>query len=689
MRRSFSHRLFAHRLMTRGLFAVLAALSAAFGSLAMTQDHGIDSIASADDSRPHIVDSLAADETYLTIYPDNIGLVTEVHRLDLPQGRSTLRFLGVSDQIIAQSVILKGFLGVTIERNFDQKLLNKANLVNSAIGQSITLIRVNPATGGVREERARIISAGEKGRGGVVIDIGGSLEALECSGLNEVLGFDGLPDGLTPDPVLSIDVESEAGGPSELIISYLTEGLSWEADYRLDVDKTHSEGALLAWLTLSNETSKSFKNVPTAIIAGTLNRDQNAGGLGNYSGRNFSANCWPQGNTKRGISQKINFDQIRLDRNRALKHFPDTEEARSVGLFGFDEFVVTASRIARATREDVGDYKLYRTPAPVTVASHQTKQVAFIGEDGLDVKRVFVFDHPFETPINPINADVEYRLDNSREGSLGQPLPRGNFRVMTTRDNGRLAYLGEDEIENLPVDVPVKPVITQSVSVLMQPSIEVVATGRGGNALHISGQVFNGTDQQVTAEVKLDDFGIRAADLGQSSHLPDPDEAVPTFPMRVPPGENTEFEVSLPINISHQFNIRNVFYSQKIKDFETETGEVKFGLKGGGFSRWALNAVSDVHMISDVKMDSDIVSFKKAKHEDGSMTITGRARHVIENTARETAHVELISTTNHTLDGFEITDASQAPDSLDPLVWEIELGPRERLTLEYSYSYKT
>jgi len=40
-----------------------------------------------------------------------------------------------------------------------------------------------------------------------------------------------------------------------------------------------------------------------------------------------------------------------------------------------------------------------------------------------------------------MGATVEYRVDNSKEGNLAQPLPTGNFRVFTNRANGVPAYL--------------------------------------------------------------------------------------------------------------------------------------------------------------------------------------------------------------------------------------------------------
>ena len=46
-----------------------------------------------------------------------------------------------------------------------------------------------------------------------------------------------IPEGLNNKPELSIDVDTTTSGPRELVISYLADGFSWAADYRLGYDQ--------------------------------------------------------------------------------------------------------------------------------------------------------------------------------------------------------------------------------------------------------------------------------------------------------------------------------------------------------------------------------------------------------------------------------------------------------------------
>ena len=473
-----------------------------------------------------VVDSPEAAQTSLTIYPDNLAMVTEVRRVSLPKGPATIRFLGVSDQIIPQSAVLQEFEGLNLERNFDTDVISKGSLMEKAVGETITIRRVNPATGDVTDVAAKLLAAPLQNLSaqsrrwtrqqrvqGAVFEVAVRVEALECSGLAEAVLYSQLPEGLNPSPVLSLIVESEEAGETEVTISYLTRGLGWEADYRMDMPPGSREGSLLGWLTLTNGTSKNFEKVPTAIVAGTLNRAQD-----DYKPaltRVFTPNCWSKGSTKTGIAVAR---QMMASRNRSAK-FGDIQYSIAPApvmesMMAEDEIVVTGSRIA--TREDLGDYKLYRTPEPVTVAPMQTKQIAFLSVPNVEADRVFAFSFSQRPESGLMGAHVEYRVDNSQEGNLAQPLPKGNFRVFTNRANGVPAFLGEDGVDNLAVDLPADIEVSRSASVQMQSRIEGVTTGQGDevrHALHMTADMFNATPETVDTEIEIRDLYRRNAVL--------------------------------------------------------------------------------------------------------------------------------------------------------------------------------
>jgi len=71
------------------------------------------------------------------------------------------------------------------------------------------------------------------------------------------------------------------------------------------------------------------------------------------------------------------------------------------------------------------------------------------------------------------------RLTASLLSVFPRLLPKGNFRVFTNRENGVPAYLGEDRVDNLAVDLPADIKVSNSIAVQMQSRIEGVTTGQG------------------------------------------------------------------------------------------------------------------------------------------------------------------------------------------------------------------
>lgn len=448
--------------------------------------------ASAQDLRRIV--SGEASSTALTIYPKNLALITETRMIDLPVGKSTIVFEGVNDRMIPASVLLREFSGLTIERNFDAALLGKANLFKRSVGETVTLTRTDKSSGIVRQVRAKIVSAG----GGVVFDIGGKLETFQCSGLSETTGFENLPEGLNGRPELSIDVNTTNAGPRELVISYLADGFSWAADYRLDL--TGEENAkFLAWLTFKNESAQTFKDVQPSVVAGRLQVEaetKSKDGLKQLAisqrggttrqvtrrvRRRLVSNCWPYGSTlsaqhsnagrrREGFAGYETVTETVVVQNASAK-IGENFEQRMVGLSDY----AGGAPPPPPEEEDLSEYKLYRIPEPITVASYQTKQIRFIDNPDVKYKSVYTFEKSWNSLLNPEAwleaAILETRLDNSKDGNLAKALPSGNYRVMGRTDAGRATILGVDYIENRAVDLPVKIKTNLSHNVQMQTSV--------------------------------------------------------------------------------------------------------------------------------------------------------------------------------------------------------------------------
>lgn len=453
--------------------------------------------------------SKKADQTALTIYPDNLALITESRTVNLPKGKSTLVFAGVSERMIPASVLLRAFSGFTLERNFDYKQLDKANLFAKSVGQYVTVTRTDPHSGKVIRERAKIVSAAQ----GVILEFDNHYEAFQCSGLSEGIRFDRLPEGLRGVPELSIDVSAPKAGPQTVVISYLTDKFGWEADYRMDITEQRQKAHLLGWLTLENGTSKSFKNAPLAIIAGTLNRGRETRAP-EFSSKNLFANCWPIGSSKRGISAYVNDGkEMRSDLARLGFSYAVPSPMMQEKVNAYDEVVVTAAKRREVKQEDLGDYKLYRINEPVNVAAYQTKQIRFVKAKAGDYEKIYNFDiwlsgiDADEFSVQP--ARIEYRLNNDKDGEIAKALPKGTMRVFGRDKNGHRLVIGETEVKNTPVGNPMKIYLDKGQ--LVQVKTRTTAFSETYNSrldanktiINMEHVVSNASDQDIVIEMRI------------------------------------------------------------------------------------------------------------------------------------------------------------------------------------------
>ncbi|HWH17653.1 MAG TPA: hypothetical protein VNT77_04860, partial [Allosphingosinicella sp.] len=112
-----------------------------------------------------------------------------------------------------------------------------------------------------------------------------------------------------------------------------------------------------------------------------------------------------------------------------------------------ESIVVTGSRIHRAAQEELGDLKLYRIPARVTVASNSQKQVAMLEQEGVRVRTVYRarFHPSAEWETEPARRVLVSR-NRTAEG-LGLPLPAGRL-VLFGAGRERPILLGEGFVED-------------------------------------------------------------------------------------------------------------------------------------------------------------------------------------------------------------------------------------------------
>jgi hypothetical protein len=343
--------------------------------------------------------SNAQGDVSVTIYNNNLALVQDIRTLNLPNGRTKQEFPDVSAQIQAQTVTLGGSDIGIVEQNFDYDLLSPDKLMEKAVGQTVTIVRTNPATGKEVTEQAKVLAA----NGGIVLQIGNRIEVLRDDGLPVRVIFDKVPDNLRARPTLSVTLESARAGARPISLSYLTPGLGWNADYVALFDEKVGKIDVQGWVTLRNNTGTTFSNAKTLLVAGSPNQ-----GGGNSYGRGG----WEP---------------------------PQPATIRRAGT-------------ETANRERLGDYYLYPIAERTTIANAQTKQVSFLDVVGAPARKAYEYRVGWlQTIEEPQSFATVLKFSSSAKGGLGDALPAGTIRVYMRDARGQPQFIGENSIGHTPM----------------------------------------------------------------------------------------------------------------------------------------------------------------------------------------------------------------------------------------------
>lgn len=344
----------------------------------------------------------------LTIYNSNLALIRDVRQLTLVQGASTLRFADVAALVNPATVHFRSLTEpaalAVLEQNYEYDLLDPERLLRKYVGREVTIVRDRQEGGTTRAEEMKALLLAYNN--GPVWKIGNEI----VTGLRaDQYRFPELPDNLFSHPTLVWMLENAGARGHRVEASYLSGGLSWNADYVLTVGRDDKAADLAGWVTLKNESGTSYRNAKLQFIAGEVNRvAENRGGL----------------------------DSV-MERKMAM-----------------------AAGAPAMQQEAFSEYHLYTLQRRTSVNNNETKQVALLASPTVPVEKRFVVDgqafyyrNP-QSPGAPIKSDVKvyYRFKNDERSGLGVPMPAGIVRVYQADSKGGVQFAGEDRIEHTPKD---------------------------------------------------------------------------------------------------------------------------------------------------------------------------------------------------------------------------------------------
>lgn len=108
------------------------------------------------------------------------------------------------------------------------------------------------------------------------------------------------------------------------------------------------------------------------------------------------------------------------------------------------------------------EYHLYTIPIRTTLKNNQDKQISFLDNNAITGNKILEYDSQSSS-----NVMVKVKFKNSESNELGIPLPKGKVRIYKADSEGKLQFLGKDEIQHIPKD--------EDVSLYVGDAFDIVA----------------------------------------------------------------------------------------------------------------------------------------------------------------------------------------------------------------------
>lgn len=347
-------------------------------------------------------------EVAVTIYNENLALVKDQRKLQLKHGPVALAFRDVSAKMRPETALLRsltspGSLSV-VEQNFNFDLLTPQKLLEKYVGRNVSIIRTNTATGAETTESAQVLSANN----GVVLKIGDRIE----TGLPGRIIYPDVPANLRDRPTLVMSLDNNGAQQQDVELSYLTAGLSWKADYVVELNGADDKLDISGWVTLGNTSGSTYRNAKLQLVAGDVNL----------------------------VKQRV--------------------EITGSAIMAAPKAMLRKEAMAE---ESLFEYHLYTLDRPTTIAENQTKQVALLTAAGVPARKELLLtgnDYYYQSSYGDLGQKMKIgvfvEFDNKEASHLGMPLPKGVIRVYKKDSAGNAQFIGEDNVDHTPKNEKVR-----------------------------------------------------------------------------------------------------------------------------------------------------------------------------------------------------------------------------------------
>lgn len=360
----------------------------------------------------------------LVVYSGDFAMVRETRKVDLPAGKGRIGIQGVSKSLDQNSVLFT-WPGTkdarVVSSTYDLGMSSSGHLLARFLGKEVELV-YHGLDGQPGERIKGTLEVAEPGN--VVVKADGKYIVNPTATIEAPTNA-----GIVTIPQLSAEVESKAGGSTNLDVAYMTEGLSWNADYTATLTPDSEEMGLECWATVTNRTGTDFPDAQISFVAGSPNRAVRTRG------------------------------QVPAMAGRLA------EESQPRDKFDVRYQLSDYDMKAKA----MGELYAYPYKSNATIRQDQMNRVRMMGSDTVRVKKVYSIALPglyrdyasFGNPDHRMTATMGLNFTNFEASGLGQPLPAGAIRVYEPDKAGAVRYIGAASIGDTPKDARVNLTLTE------------------------------------------------------------------------------------------------------------------------------------------------------------------------------------------------------------------------------------
>lgn len=426
----------------------------------------------------------------LTIYNQNTALIRDIREIKLKDGLNTLKFTDIASSINPTSVHFKSLTAPSklsiLEQNYEYDLVSSEKLLWRYIDSEIKVLTKddNVYEGFLSSyDMNQLVLV--KSKGAVFMINRENIRSIE---------FPELPQGLITKPTLVWLLSNQKSGAHDIELNYLTSNMDWHSDYVANISENDAKISLNGWVTIKNNSGAAYENANIKLIAGDIHR------------------------------AREQYDTETLGSFKTMKKGGSEPQFKEKSFF---------------------EYHMYTMQRKTSLKNNQTKQIELFSAPEVAVNKVYTYngaDYGWYYYNNwkdqkcnkKVNVNIEFK--NSKENSLGIPLPKGKIKVYKEDADKSMQFIGEDAIDHTPKD--------ENITLYLGNAFDIVGERKIMNHSIISSNIYRDTYEIELRNHKKNEITVKVIEkqwgdwsIIEKSH-----------PFKKQDADTLEFYVKVPAN---------------------------------------------------------------------------------------------------------------------------------------------